>query len=82
MNNTTHMTMPTNQSTDPSYSKSNPSTFLNICSLNARSLIKSQTPGASSTYIRFLRSLKYDLLCFQETHSRDTDSRRSLDMLF
>ncbi|KAG1136415.1 hypothetical protein G6F37_012027 [Rhizopus arrhizus] len=45
--------------------------LLHIASLNCHSLVKSNNPKKQSRFIRYLRSLKFDIMTFQETHVSD-----------
>ncbi|KAK4521393.1 uncharacterized protein ATC70_012008 [Mucor velutinosus] len=56
---------------------------IKIGSLNCRSLSKLSNPTTSSEFVRFLRNpeLKYDILCFQETHATES-VRERLNMQF
>src|SRR6478609_1422661 len=45
--------------------------LLHIDSLNYHSLVKSNNPKKQSQFIRYLRSLKFDIMTFQETHVSD-----------
>ena len=45
--------------------------LLHIASLNCHSLVKSNNPKKQSQFIRYLRSLKFDIMTFQETHVSD-----------
>jgi len=74
------MTMPnTNMPINNSYTKI-PSCNLKICSLNSRSLSKLSNPEISSSFIRYLRSLDYDVFCFQESHASGDDVQSTLNM--
>ena len=44
------------------------SLLLNFASLNCNSLVKSNNPQTQAHFIRYLRSLNFDLMAFQETH--------------
>lgn len=57
--------------TSPVVQHSSPaiSTLLNIGTLNCRGLRKSANPTISSQFIRYLRSLSFDLLALQETYA-------------
>jgi len=45
---------------------------LKIATLNCRGLIKSENPKKRQQFIRYLRTLDYDILVFQETHVTNT----------
>jgi exonuclease III len=45
--------------------------LLHIASLNCHSLVKSNNPKKQSQFIRYLRSLKFDIMTLQETHVSD-----------
>ena len=51
-------------------------------SLNANSLIKSNSPQTQKEYIRYLRLQKYDIICFQESHASTPELIHSLDIHF
>ena len=44
------------------------SLLLNFASLNCNSLVKSRNTQTQAQFIRYLRSLNFDLMAFQETH--------------
>ena len=67
--------MPSNYDNSPSLQSN-----LKICTLNCRSLIKTGQPDYRSAFIRYLRSLKLDILSFQETHAHSIQLQESLDM--
>lgn len=46
--------------------------LLHIASLNCNSLVKSNNNKKQSQFIRYLRSLQFDIMTFQETHVSDT----------
>lgn len=56
------------------YMSTNYRSHIKIGSLNCRGLSKLSNPTNSAAFIRFLKDkeLKYDILCFQETHAEDT----------
>ncbi|KAK4513051.1 uncharacterized protein ATC70_000088 [Mucor velutinosus] len=56
---------------------------IKIGSLNCRSVSKLFNPTTSSEFVRFLRNpeVKYDILCFQETHATESVCER-LNMQF
>lgn len=47
---------------------------LKIATLNCRGLIKSEKPKERQQFIRYLRTLEYDILVLQETHATNTSS--------
>ena len=51
-------------------------------SLNANSLIKSNSPQTQKDYIRYLRLQKYDIICFQESHASTPELIHSLNIHF
>ncbi len=53
---------------------------LKICSLNCRSLSKISNPQSSSLFIRYLRQLKCDIFCFQETNASSADIQMTLNL--
>ena len=55
-------------------------TKIKIGSLNCRSLAKSSQPNTRKLFIRFLRSLHYDILTFQETHASNQNIQDLLNM--
>ncbi|KAI9245631.1 hypothetical protein BY458DRAFT_560742 [Sporodiniella umbellata] len=63
-------------------SKLNKHSLLQVGSLNCRSLTKPQQPQVSSTFVRYLRSLSHDILTLQETHAKDMETQRLLDLKF
>ncbi|KAI8384101.1 hypothetical protein BD560DRAFT_431347 [Blakeslea trispora] len=60
-----------------SFSPSSTTSALRIGSLNCRSLAKLSDSQQRSHFIRFLRDLRYDVLCFQET-TADLPSTQSM----
>lgn len=73
--NMSNTNMPVNNS-----SHITPLCNLKICSLNSCSLPKLSNPKVSSSFIRYLRSLDYDVLCFQESHASSDDVQSTLNM--
>ena len=57
-----------------------PFSSLKLCSLNSRSLPKLSNPETSSLFIRYLRQLKYDILCFQEANASSEDIQTILNL--
>lgn len=55
--------------------------ILNYASLNCNSLIKSHSSAVQSSYIRYLRQQRYDIMALQETHAIPS-SQESLDSMF
>ena len=55
---------------------------LNLASLNANSLIKTNNSQTQKKYIRHLRSQKFTILCLQESHADDDKKIKSLNILF
>lgn len=55
-------------------------TSLKLCSLNSRSLPKLSNPETSSSFIRYLRQLKCDILCFQEANASSEDIQTTLNV--
>lgn len=72
---------PMNNYTTHSLPSSRSKTHLSIGSLNCRSLSKLSDPEKSSLFIRYLNSLKYDILCVQESHAIESVQNR-LNMQF
>ncbi|KAI9274182.1 hypothetical protein BY458DRAFT_419295, partial [Sporodiniella umbellata] len=60
----------------------NKHSLLQVGSLNCRSLTKPQQPQVNSTFVRYLRSFSYDILTLQETHAKDMETQRLLDLKF
>lgn len=55
---------------------------LNFASLNANSIIKTNNKTTQSNYIRYLRSLNFQLLCLQETHANNSEKIDTLNLQF
>ena len=55
---------------------------LQLASLNANSLIKTNNSHTQTNYIRHLRGKKFTILCLQESHADNEQKIRSLNILF
>lgn len=53
-----------------------------FASLNANSIIKTNNPQTQKSYIRYLRSLNFDILCLQESHTSTDEKINSAKMHF